>query len=74
MAVSLRSRIAKRCSHLNAALCDKAKFLGFSPSPFFLLFVPSLFCHSPLEFFKNEYGDNVCLFSMKSAVEREDAI
>ncbi|EPO2895639.1 hypothetical protein ACT7TM_004626, partial [Vibrio parahaemolyticus] len=22
----------------------------------------------------NEYGDNVCLFSMKSAVEREDAI
>ncbi|WP_340079967.1 hypothetical protein [Vibrio parahaemolyticus] len=32
------------------------------------------FVKDKLEFFKNEYGDNVCLFSMKSAVEREDAI
>ncbi|WAG25375.1 hypothetical protein EEA47_02540 [Vibrio alginolyticus] len=40
MAVSLRSNIAKRCSHLNAALCDKAKFLGFSK---FNLFGQSLF-------------------------------
>ena len=29
LAFSLRSSIAKRRSHLNAALCDKAKFLGF---------------------------------------------
>ncbi|WP_339955587.1 hypothetical protein [Vibrio parahaemolyticus] len=28
------------------------------------------FVKDKLEFFKNEYGDNVCLFSMKSAVER----
>ncbi|PST85987.1 hypothetical protein C9I91_22285 [Photobacterium jeanii] len=27
LAVSLRSSIAKRCSHLNAALCAKAKCL-----------------------------------------------
>ncbi|RZP69551.1 hypothetical protein D8T53_07390 [Vibrio vulnificus] len=29
LAFSLRSSIAKRRSHLNAALCDRAKFLGF---------------------------------------------
>ncbi|WP_047724038.1 hypothetical protein [Vibrio parahaemolyticus] len=29
------------------------------------------FVKDKLEFFKNEYGDNVCLFSMKSAVERD---
>ncbi|TOE22023.1 hypothetical protein CGJ47_18345 [Vibrio parahaemolyticus] len=29
MALSLRSSIAKRRSHLNAALCDRDKFLGF---------------------------------------------
>ncbi|MCF7477069.1 hypothetical protein L3V32_10220 [Vibrio sp. J2-4] len=40
LAVSLRSSIAKRRSHLNAALCDKAKFWGFFK---FNLFGNSLF-------------------------------
>lgn len=40
LAFSLRSSIAKRRSHLNAALCEKAKFLGFSK---FNLFDNSVF-------------------------------
>ncbi|EGQ9770441.1 hypothetical protein FWP32_23635 [Vibrio alginolyticus] len=72
MALSLRSSIAKRHSHLNAALVYKEIIMAtlrISKGSSNLQFVKD-----KLEFFKNEYGDNVCLFSMKSAVEREDAI
>ncbi len=69
LAVSLRSSIAKRRSHLNAALVYKEIIMAtlrISKGSSNLQFVKD-----KLEFFKNEYGDNVCLFSMKSAVEKD---
>ncbi len=51
LAVSLRSSIAKRRSHLNAALCDKAKFLGFSKF--------NLFGHSFFGFGKSAFSAQI---------------
>ncbi len=59
LAVSLRSSIAKRRSHLNAALVYKEIIMAtlrISKGSSNLQFVKD-----KLEFFKNEYGDNVCL-------------
>ncbi|MFW1466486.1 hypothetical protein ACEV75_24140 [Vibrio parahaemolyticus] len=51
LAVSLRSSIAKRRSHLNAALCDKDNFLVF--------FKFNLFGHSLLGFGKSAFSAQI---------------